>query len=351
MPDIEPAVPAQPAAETISATRAAANSGDLTAFLEADTSARAGKPLAPVAVAKPADAAVVEAPAESRAVSKRQQDTNDRIREAVERATAETRAELARLRAEFTPKPAPAPADTPTTVAEWKRIHALPDAPKLTDFDTVEEHSAAMAYFVHQTLNTERATADRQRQSRDADLTALATEGQSYGERMQKAAQADPDLKTKIAPELHDAYPISAYPVDPRSGQRVDPRTGQPVALTFKNAIAEVGLRSESPAALYVYLSEHKDEAKRISSLHPDRAMEALQRLDGRLSAGSPPAPQRSASPAPSTITAAPPPPPSVSSQAGSSVDPQATALARGDFAAFDQLEMDKERKRRGLSA
>lgn len=306
-----------------------------TDFEKAHTDARQAKhagrlPSAPSALVAPATEAPVEPPAPERTLSRRQEDANERTRKAVEAATADLRAEVAALKAR-TAEPRVETPPAPKT-PEWKRYLALPDAPKLADFESVEEHAAAMADFVYVTRESERQTADHQRQTEDTQAKFLNARGQEYGERLSKAVEADPDIASKIAPPILQARPLSGLgPNDPR---------------TFANAVAETGLFSTDPAALYVYLSAHPEEAASIAALPSEaHALRALAQLDGRLS-GAPataavpvtPAPRAVAPSAPSTITAAPPPVPTIS-RASSSSDPKAAAFARGDFATFERID------------
>src|SRR3989442_13142458 len=101
-----PAPSAEPvAAPTQTAVEAAVVSGDFGSFKEAGRAERVNKPLPDVPLEVPSDPPTAKAatpapvaPAPERTLSKRQQDINDRIREAVERATADKDAEIARLR-------------------------------------------------------------------------------------------------------------------------------------------------------------------------------------------------------------------------------------------------------------
>jgi hypothetical protein len=170
-----PAAPAQPAAPatptTQSAPDAAVATGNTSAYREARRAERLGRPLDPVPVAKaepqkaePApdvklDSAAPAQP-EPKPISKRQEATNDAIRRAAEAATAQLRDENARLQAELAkhrPAEPAAPAQPATDTPAWKRYAAMPDAPKLEEFDSVPEFSAAMSLFIQDTRESERA--------------------------------------------------------------------------------------------------------------------------------------------------------------------------------------------------
>lgn len=337
MSDLQTPAPAQ--AAPVSAGFDAASKGDFSAFQSASDAARVGKPLADVAASTETPApADTPAQAEARTVSKRQQETNERIREAVERATADTRAELARLRADLTPKPAPAQPAEPT-VAEWKRIHALPDAPKLAQFDTVEEHAAAMAYFVHKTLSTESTAADRQRADHER-TTAQTQRIDTFVKQLHETRAADPTFVSKLTPEMRALKPF---------GGLAPGETGGP-----RNVVAEQVYDSPIAPQVLLHFSQHPEALAAIEAMPAEiaalpprlRARAHIQhivleygKLEGSLVSAARPA-------APSTITNAPPPPPSVSSRAGSSADPSAAAVAKGDFGAFQRQEDAKRRER-----
>lgn len=352
-PVATPAAPAQPAESTpatISATLDAANRGDFSAFDAADSAAKRGKPLPTVEHDTEPAAPASAAPAE-RTLSKRQEEANDRTRKAVEAATADLRAELDRVKAQIAaPAKSPEPVATPPAAKtpEWKRYMAMPDAPKLEEFDSVAEHTAAMALFITETRDTERATDAQNRQTDESRAKFLDDAGQKFGERIQEAVKADPDFRSKIAATLLEARPYSGLSDDE-----------QPKA-TLANLAAETALFSKDPFGLYTYLTSHREVAEQIASLpSKDHALRALAQLDGELTAGrsaatapatdvlTPPAAPRAA--VPSTVTAAPPPVTTVS-RAGSTADPQKAALARGDFGAFDRIEMDKKRAQRGAA-
>lgn len=344
---IAPAVPAQPAPETVTASSAALDRDDFAAFDHADTAARRGNPspavaAPPVAAAPAPQTTTPEVPAPVPGLSKRQQQINE-----YERRIAEQEQRIRALEARTAPPPAAPPVADPKKDPEWKRFRTMPDAPKLDEFESVEDHAAAMALFVADKRHEERAAADRQRADGEKSLGALHTKIDAYAERMKSAIAADPDLQAKIAPEILAAHPISAYPRN-AAGQPVDPGTGQPVRLTFANAIAEVAFHSEHPAALYTHLTADTADAQRIASLPPAEAMQALIRLDGRLSASAPTPSTPAAlvaSPALSTVSNAPPPAP-ILTKPNTVADPKRAALERDDFAAFDRIEQQERRAR-----
>lgn len=303
-------------------------SGDFGTFKKASAAERAGKPLPPVEVKK-------DAPIE-RVVSKRQQAINERIRTAVATATAEKDKEIAALKtpapvaAAVPPPAAAAPAPTPTPAPpvvekDWKYYVGLPTAPKLKDFDSVEEHAAAMSLFVNQTIAQEarEATATHQRNE------AFKQDADRFTGSLQKAREADPELISKLPPEVLEAKPLRAFSFDDIKGGKV----------SFASFIAEVAFRSDDAARFLTYLGANRAEGDRILKLPAGQWIDALTRLDGRLS-GSPtpssspsvPAPTPAA---PTVLTDMPAPRATLGQRASVPTDPAMAAAKTGDMGAF----------------
>lgn len=339
MSEIEVTAPAPtPEPTTISAAVDAASRDDFAAFDAAHLSEKRGDTAARVEVKPDAPAPPAEP---ERTLSKRQEAANDRTRAAVEQATADLRAELDRVKAQLAAPKTTEPAAPPAQkTPEYRRYLAMPEAPKLADFESVEEHAAAMSFFVAKTMRAEEL-ADAQHRDTDAQRAKfLDDSGQQYADRLIKAKEADPDIVSKIDPQILHALPVSALP------------DGAPRKVS--NLIAETGLFSEDPAGFYAYLSANPDELRRIAAMPSEaHAQRALAQLDGRLSAGrasaAPAAVSSTAATAarPSTITAAPPPVQSPA-KTGVTSDPKASALARDDFAAFDRIDQAERASRRG---
>ncbi|MEK9722459.1 MAG: hypothetical protein VW405_03095, partial [Rhodospirillaceae bacterium] len=95
----------------------------------------------------------------------------------------------------------------------------------------------------------------------------------AFAERMQAAEQAEPALLTTIAPEVLELRPAMSL----QPGER-------PTGAT---AIADALLESEQPQRLMRYLSDHTDDLRRITALHPMLAMREIGRLEARLDAAS----------------------------------------------------------------
>lgn len=358
VPVAAPSAPAQPAApvaaETISATRAAANTGSFADFDKAENAKLLGKPLADVPAPKaptspdakteqPASAA----PVDERTVSKRQQTIND-----YERRIAEQDQRIRALEGRpADAKPSQA-SKSDVTVPEFRRIAALPGAPKLDDigsdgkpvYETVAEHAAAMTLFVNSTLARE--TSARTADTEMAD--AQRARGESFVSRLTAAKTADPDFVSKLTPEVLDLRPVHAFP--PNS------KDVGPLNILWENVY-------DSPVVdkLLLHFSADPTELRRFETMPPEiQALPARLRtsahirwivkefgkLEGSLSPAAA-APPVAAAAVPSTVSAAPPPAPSLS-RAKTSADPKANALARNDFAAFDRIEMQEAQAKRG---
>jgi hypothetical protein len=160
---------------------------DLTAY-------RAGK-AAPV-VEPPAETPAAEAPAEAeaeapaevpeaaepdpasdagKALAKKRNSLQARIDEltarekAAERRAAALEAELQAARGQA---PAPQPAPVADRASEYKRIMALPDAPRVDQFDSYEEYTFAAGVFVDEVRTAERTARQQQHAEASAVLTA-----------------------------------------------------------------------------------------------------------------------------------------------------------------------------------
>ena len=324
-----PAQPEQDAPDTQPAVDQALAAGKVADYRAARRAERLGTPLPDVAVAELADEeppsqAVASAPAP--VISKRQQKIND-----YERRIAESDQRIRALETQLRQPPAAPrreepPPETRPTEPEWKRFWAMPDAPKLVDFESVEEHTAAMAYFMAERRDQER----EQRATRTVAETRHQERAVQFGERLRTAATADPEFVNAIPPAVLTARPLSGLSRE------------ELAQSTFANVVAEAALRSDDPATLLKHLHAHQDETLRIAGLPSDEWLDALARLDGRLTAGT--APARNPVPAlepsaPKPVTSAPPPAPVLGARPAAPADPMGAAVATGDFSAFRQLK------------
>jgi len=348
-----------PAPATVSASLDAVGKGDFSAFHDSEAAARRGAPKpsveakieTPAAPVTESQAATTTPTTEARAISKRQQETNERIRQAVERATETLRRENEQLRRG--PTPAQPQAQPAQREPEWKRYAAMPDAPKLAEFDSVEDHAAAMALFVADTRHAERTAHESSRTVSEQLTVAQQARVEAFGAQLEAAKTADPTFVEALTPEVRALKPFSAL----QPGEAGGPA----------NVVAEQIFDSPVAPQVLRHLSTHPEALTRLTTtpasilaLPPAAQAKAhiqwIVREFGKLeaqfeTAEEPAVPDASARPVvdppASPISAAPPPLPTIS-RAGQSVDAKAAALAKGDFAAFSQLERaDRAAKRR----
>jgi len=323
---------------TISAESEAASRGDFGAFADAHFKGLSTltkpqveapalvEPAAPVVEAD-ATAEAEDAPEPKLTRKQREAQQEERTRQAVERATAGLQQQMAELRAQARAPEASAAAVMP----DYKRYAQMAAYPKLAEYDSIEEHAAAVSLFVQDA----RAAEFRASQAMTERQTSAQAQVAAFRERITPAL-ADPEFQAAFAavPQLRDATPLSLLP------------PGSP--STFANVAAEAVLQSEQPAAFYRHLAAHPDDVARIGALPPGQWLPALSRLDGRLSSPPPAAPAAAAAPVrPSPVSSAPPPPPKVG-KTGGNADPKAAALARGDVGAFAALDLQDRLRQRG---
>lgn len=334
-----PATPAPPADVTITATRDAANRGDFGAFEKADSAAKAGKPLADIAAApeKPAPAASTEttpAPAAAAAVdtperqlSRRQQETNDRIREAVERTRATDAAEIARLRA-LVPD-----ADRRTAPAAPAQPGIDPNDPPPDPSDTAKYPEERWdlkflddrAAWAARQENRRLQAADASAREHSTRIQSLEARDRQFNERLKAAKDADPQFITKLSADVRSLRPRD----DLQPGERPTPL----------NDVADLILRSETPDRYMRHFSDHPEELARFAAL-PDPATVHFQfgLLHAQLHTDAKPAP----TPTPKKLISDFTPPAPIVDKPQTSSDPKSAALARGDFATFDKLDMQE---------
>lgn len=337
---------------TISPTKAAATKGDFLAFDDAERAARSGKPLPdvaapPVTAKKPAASAapvaavetVVE-PAETRRT--REEKDQQRINDAIQRGIA---AELDR-RAAAAP---PVAAEKPVAVPDYKRIMALPGAPKLAEFDSAEEHNFAAATFVQQTLSAER-TAETQHASTLEQLTQEQTARvDRFVTQLNETKAADPTFVEKLSADVKALKPFGALtpgevggPANVVAEQLYDSPVAPAVALELSKPGVLAALLAMPP-----HIAAMTDPARR-TSLHTQHLVREFNRLEGRLLAST----ASSDAPAPVETTAKGPiatvPAPVATIQRARTVsDPTKAAIAKNDFGAFDRIEREKELAKR----
>ena len=364
-----PAESAPPAPSPVSASRAAAESGDFGAFDRAEVAKKQGKPLPDVA---PSASAQPEAEGEdgttgTRTVSRRQQAINDYERRIAEQEQR-IRALETRPRAEPPPsnghqppangqptatngQPTSQPA-AETAKQRVARLLALPDAPKVEEFDSYPEYTAAQTLFLNGELAREQTAIQDQRQAQQAQHQRLITRDQTFRARLTEAKTADPAFVEHLSDEAKNLGGIAHAQ---RSGVAPGPvhiigelLYDSPQAVPFLRAISADPALLQQLVALPPAIAALPPQWR--TKAHIDHLVTEFHRLEGRLAyeaAQAPPDHGDRADPAPTNLVSSAPPPPPTLGKAGHSTDPTRSALARGDFEAFDRAEMARRIRQR----
>jgi hypothetical protein len=356
--------PAPAAPQTQTASQAAIASGSTGDYRAARRAERAGKPLeaVPVAAVTPSTPETLETPEVSavapaqpetpeRQLSRRQQEINERSQRAVESATLTLREENARLREQLaarqgptTPEPAPAP-QTP----EWKKYRDMPDAPKLADFDSVEDHAAAMSLFVAKSYAAEQQQAQQERSTAEQLTAAQQQRVDTFVTQLHAARAADPEFVNKLSPTVRDhVKPFAAL----RPGEHSSP----------VNVIGELVYDSPIAPKVLLHLSANPDALKQLVTppphilalppaarvqAHTQWMVRAFGKLEGSLE--TPATPAAPATPAPRLLTEAPAPPQTLGNRPAPTADaPKQAAIKSGDTRAYRRIR--REERARALA-
>lgn len=327
MPEPVDASAAPPAAEpmpaspqtAVEATLAIPDDAERTrAFRDARRAERSGTPLDPPKPPDPTPETIAAPPeTEERKLSKRQIADNDRTRAAVDLATADLRAEVARLKAERAPAPPAEPKAQPASPQTAKYptyAEALQKNPDLTHEDYLDARwtwNTQQAEFARQRATFEKADLDRQ--------VAIST---SASERYAAAVKADPTFEASLDPALM-AIPTRELVIANK----------QPILP--ENDFATALLESEVMPQLLRHISATPAVMEKVRKLD-SRA--AVLRYFGQLEAKflpDPDAPAAAPAPAaaspPKTLTTASEPPVTLSARPAGPSDPIAAALSETD--------------------
>lgn len=281
------------------------------------------------AVAAPVKGEPVAAPPAgdepARATSKRQQQIND-----YERTIAELNQRLQRL--ETAPPTTPVAPTQPEKVAEHKRIASMPGYPKLAEFESVEEHAAAVSIFVGDVRAREAGEHQQAESARQAGTKRV----ESFVSKLDKAVEADPNFGDKLSPRVRALKPISGMTADER-------RHAGPL-----NILWEKVYDSPQTAALMTHFSTHPDDLARlehppadIAALPPiqqiDWMMNEFWKLHARLDTPAPaPAPARVT---PKLITDAPEPATVLGTRAAEPADEFSESIRERNFLRFQNAK------------
>jgi hypothetical protein len=316
----------------------------------------------PAAAPKPAAPDAPAAPAPAPALSRRQQKANERTQAAVESATTALREENARIKAQLDSQkpphiespaavapPAPVVAQpapvvpAPAAEPEWKRLAAMPDAPKLADFETIEQYNFAVNLFV---ADKRAAEAAQRGQSEDAHAV-MKGRIDRFEANLAEAMKA-PDFKTSITP-------LVAQQLKPFDARKRDDKGNFIEKGTALNAVGEHVYDSPILGTMLRHFSTPAGEAelRRLTNLPdhlkglPDNPMRArlhiawiareYGKIEGRLEAAAAPAPAPNV-PAPKLITDAPAPARTLGHRPAEAADPRAAAIRSGDTRAYREI-------------
>jgi hypothetical protein len=345
VPELDPAAPAQPPNPPTASDQAVVK-GDYAAFEAAERAALAGKPLAPAPVEEePKEEAksAVSPTTPEKPLSRKereQQEVNDRIRAAVEKATADTRAELAQLRAQLQTLPAKEP-------VKDKPAASAPPAEKFPDYATyLETHpDATLEVWMDARddfRDQQRERAARQRQETEqvtqAEIARLTRANDLLAERQ----KTDPEFTKKLNPRLLE---LETFADAGRHGRPAGPGC----------VIAEELFSSESFVPLLEHFTAHPEALTRLEAMpahllklplaqriseHARWIVREMGKIEATLT--PPPAADEASLPKPKTQTTAPRPPADLGHRATDPADPMKHAVATGDYAAFERLEREK---------
>lgn len=371
--------------EAVSATVAAADSGDVSTFLEADRSARTGKPFEKVQRPKAVDAKaagpgvagkggdVAKGPsAADRDADARLQ---TRIREAIDTSTAELRRQNQELLDRLNAKPAAGAGDRtdtggapagdatpPKASEEYKRYLAMPDAPKLEDFGgNTTEHAAALSVFINDTRHAERQQADRDSTTSFERAKANIERVKTFHGRINEYKQTNPDFATKLTPEVKAIHGFARLQ---QTNAERQARGEAPLSATVDHAIGEAIYDSPAPAQIAVYLSEHPEELAALRQCAtPPALIKAFTRLEDKVtgtataaaaaSTDKPPTPAELRASADAvvdrSVSKAQPPAPTLG-KVGTGVDPLKKAIETGDVGMFLELDRQAMAEKRGFA-
>lgn len=321
------AAPAQPEAPptpapVLTAVETAVAKDDFTAYRETRRAERAGTP-APAPAADPVVEPKPEATAapvdEPRTVSKRQHDTNERIRLATERAVADRDAEIARLRSQL-PAPPAAPRTEPAAEKFPAYAQYLETNPEASLEDYIDARQDFREGLKAKATAAERADADRVRSHEENIAQAQA--------RTRAARQADPVIDAKFK-AWESAQSVHELPEILLLKTRDQALAAQQIPLA-ENDFASAVASSEFSAQIIAHIADHPDVLQKVRTLENRTAvLKYFGKLETRFEKADV-APIQ-----PKTISSAPTPGTALGSRPASATDPLAAAVKAGDVSAY----------------
>lgn len=238
------------------------------------------------------------------------------------------REELATLDrpAEKTTPPASS-AEKPPNQREWERFAAMADAPQEAEFSSVRDYTIAMSLFVAEKRDAERAVVARQAAAQTSHLEGVKKVIEDAKGRVEKYREIDPDLESKIDPQLVDITPASLLPRG---------TAAQPHHVLMENI-----LRSDFTPQLLVHFSTPEGQAQWLAlcklGSQPDAFLRAFGRIEARFeqSATSMPVPQH--------VSSAPKPPAVLGTRPAESTDPVDAAIRSKDVGRYIREQNKRE--------
>ena len=340
-----PAPVASPSPATQPATAAAVTSGKTLDYRAARRAERAGQPMAavPATVAPAATDQTTEA-APSPAVAttpeprkaRDQQYISDRIREGVDRGTAELRAEIERIKQHI--QAPPAAAREPQKA--YDGVDPSDPKPAPDNFETHDAYLAARDEWNERRIERKQATAAtgvRVAQEREELTAAQQARVQKFADQLKTATTADPEFSSKLTPAVRALKPFAALAPGERGGP--------------EHIVAEQVFDSPIAPQVLLHLSAHPDALARLIAMpaeiqampqrvrthhHIQWIVKEFGKLEAALSA--PPATDAPAPVPSTTLTSAPSPAQTLGSRPAAAVDPKAAAVKSGNTQAYREL-------------
>jgi len=215
----------------------------------------------PVEAAEGGDAPA-PAPAKKRT---RRNDPTEAVKSAIaKQREAERRADAAESRVQELAQAVPQPAVAPPAPAEeeppsWSRFKQMPGVPTVDQFQSYEDYSMALAEFVADAKHTENTAAQRQAYEQQQIAQEQRVQLDRWSKTLDEARQQDPKFDETL-------------------------NLDTPMSLPMQH----LAMESPQGIAILQWLSEHPDDAQRLSTLHPAETYREMGKLEARLEAASP---------------------------------------------------------------
>lgn len=239
-----------------------------------------------------------------------------RIDEVQRRAEA-AEAELKRFKESQAKPPEPPKPEEPA-----KPKTAPSDRPKLDDFDSIEEHTEAVARWVAKQERAEAEKVAKERAFEEFKVKRVET----FTGKMKAHLESDPDFWSRQNPDVIALRPLSVM--------------GPSEVATPLNLLAEQFLTSENPVSLIEYFSQHPEEVTRFSQMQSEAE---FWRALGKVESGIGSAATTASATKPQISKAAPPPRPVSGGPPTGTPNPNKMSLEES----FDYFRtMDKEKRR-----